>query len=56
LAFYCLRKMCRRSNLHELAFWIGSSVDIPAGSLATTMKLEITMEAHGDLSPHRVFE
>jgi len=48
--------MCRRSNLHELAFWIGSNADTPIGSLATTTKVETTMEAHGDLSPHRVFE
>jgi len=33
LVFYCLRKMCRRSNLHELAFWIGSNADTQIGSL-----------------------
>ena len=32
LACCCLRKMCRRSNSPELAFWIGSNTDTQIGS------------------------
>ena len=56
LGLLLLAEDCRPSDPQELAFWIGSSVDIPAGSLATTTKLETAMEAHGDLNPHRVLE
>src|SRR5580704_13851867 len=37
LVFYCLRKMCRRSNLHELAFGLGRT---PTPKLARSPRSE----------------